>query len=251
MQIKQILATLLALSAQMSYAAYEKIYDCRNETIYAAGDFMEEGLGVYGELDVDSDSQEVTVSRDDGKLHIGVGQMTYGLHEDRNEEITYKRVGTVDTYKVKWPGTYELLLKFYQTGRGIVLYREQSADAWDEMVAFDCSPVKFLESAAIGETSVRKLSQSKFMRLPEKVRDRLNAVDMAFELGDGYYDVKDSQIYEVVKKEGRKYVLQGYILWSKLSYTEDPEFVEAEQKLDRNGLRIGELEETARYASEN
>jgi hypothetical protein len=77
----------------------------------------------------------------------------------------------------------------------------------------------------------------------DKVRQRLEEVDVAFELGDGYYDVQKTQLFRVW--QGGK--ILGYIERIFLSYTEDPELVVALVRYNPNGVRVGEIEVVDRF----
>lgn len=70
----------------------------------------------------------------------------------------------------------------------------------------------------------------------------LQNVDVAFEMGDGYYDVVSTKLF-IVRNEPK---VQGYIELYKLSFTEDPEYVFVVVRYDVKGQRVGELEELGR-----
>lgn len=75
-----------------------------------------------------------------------------------------------------------------------------------------------------------------------RINQILEEVDPSFEMGDGYYNLLQVQLFKV--KDGR--TLVGYIELYKLDYTEDPEIVYAIQRYDARGKRVGEIEETDR-----
>ncbi|MCC6276515.1 MAG: hypothetical protein IT289_01220 [Oligoflexia bacterium] len=85
----------------------------------------------------------------------------------------------------------------------------------------------------------------------ELIRGTLEPVDIAFELGDGYYDVRRCQLHRVFAGlPGRTSTIIGFIDECFLDYTEDPEVVTAIQRFDFLGSRVGEVEETNRVPRE-
>ena len=70
----------------------------------------------------------------------------------------------------------------------------------------------------------------------------LEEVDVAFEMGDGYYDVLSEKLYVI--DDGVK--TKGYIKEYKLSYSEEPETVTVIVRFKANGKRYGDIEETDR-----
>ncbi|MDZ4660172.1 MAG: hypothetical protein SGJ18_01000 [Pseudomonadota bacterium] len=70
----------------------------------------------------------------------------------------------------------------------------------------------------------------------------LEEVDVAFEMGDGYFDVESIKLFIVRNKTK----VLGYLNEVKLRYTEDPEYVFVLVRYDENGSRVGEIEELRR-----
>lgn len=73
----------------------------------------------------------------------------------------------------------------------------------------------------------------------DAVKKKLKSPDVAFEMGDGYYDVKSIDLFLI--RDGNKTV--GYIERYKLSYTEDPEIVTVLVRYSFDGAQVGEIEE--------
>ena len=72
------------------------------------------------------------------------------------------------------------------------------------------------------------------------INKMLEDVDLAFEMGDGYYSVIHLVLYVV--RDGSK--VKGYIEKYKMSYTEDREYVTVLVRYDKNGKRVGDYEIT-------
>lgn len=190
----------------------------------------EEGLGVYGLTETDSDSGGVDFDFEDGSIEsIKVGQMRF------SSPSTSKGDDGATVYKGKRENeTVEVTL--YPSERGTVRY-SRPGKPMRPMAKFDCSSVKEVESASIGDSNVKRLTKSESNALDGKVKKNLDAIDEAMELGDGYYDLVAESLYEVRSKKAKKPVV-GYIRWSKLYYTEDKDHVTVTTKFDRNGLRL-------------
>lgn len=71
--------------------------------------------------------------------------------------------------------------------------------------------------------------------LPSKIVKALDQVDLAFEMGDGYYNLLASAVYEVADEQGR---VVGYIEAGFLSYTEDPEYFLGMAFINSKGKRL-------------
>lgn len=82
-----------------------------------------------------------------------------------------------------------------------------------------------------------KLVEFKDIKSP-KVRAAFTEVDLAYEMGDGYYDVINSAYYMVFTKEGH---LAGFMEAALMSYTEDPELYLVAAFVDTRGERVGEV----------
>lgn len=80
------------------------------------------------------------------------------------------------------------------------------------------------------------------------VKQALQNVDFAFEMGDGYYDVASSALYMVFTGKGK---LAGFMKAALLTYTEDPDLFLVAAFVDAGGVRVGELFELNRYFSIN
>lgn len=87
-----------------------------------------------------------------------------------------------------------------------------------------------------GNTKLIKLTDIR----SSKVQEALKSVDLAFEMGDGYYDVIQSAIYMVFTKNGK---LAGFMEAALLSYTEDPELYLVAAFVNTSGIRQGEVHE--------
>jgi hypothetical protein len=78
----------------------------------------------------------------------------------------------------------------------------------------------------------KNLKFVEFKDLPKKIQNTLSDIDLAFILGDGYYDYLSGATYEVYSDEGK---LVGYYTVDLLSYTQDPEYYLAAAKITLDG----------------
>lgn len=78
-------------------------------------------------------------------------------------------------------------------------------------------PDQILQKAWLGQPNVRLVTSS---ALPLVVADTLNQIEVPFEMGDGYYDLKVSAVYEVTNPNDSSEIV-GYMGAYLMSYTED------------------------------
>ena len=71
-----------------------------------------------------------------------------------------------------------------------------------------------------------------------KVKKTFESVDLALEMGDGYYDVLKSAFYMVFTKDGK---LAGFMEVALLSYTEDPDLYLVAAFVNSKGVRLGDV----------
>ena len=213
--------------------------NCRVVSVNDSKNPWEEGLGVFGDPDADSDSQNVGFWWKGKKLEsVSVGQMSW---TPNTQVVTITDDGKSTQYQIDYSKSASVLLKVYRSEMGVILHRPHFKNKWTMVGTFDCSSVKEVEAASKADKNVRALKSSEVKKLPKTTRDNLNRVDLPFELGDGYYDLKFSRYYVVNSKDGQD--ILGYLLWARLHYTEDNEDIEVLVRFDRNGLRLGKIEQ--------
>ncbi|MCX6116229.1 MAG: hypothetical protein NT027_01705 [Proteobacteria bacterium] len=215
---------------------------CRVVRVETPANWMEEGLGTYGDPESDSDSQEFQVFKKDGRIEeIKLGQNRYS-HQN-GDVIAGLGLRGDDLFKIDIADSdIRLTVRIYPSDRGVVLTSEGSSDS-EIMATIDCSSVAELEAAdpfSEQATNLKKLSQRDISKLPKRVLDQKSKTDVAVELGDGYYGVKSVVTFQVFDSDAMTEVL-GYIDVYSLSYSEGDD-VTALVRFDRNGLRHGELE---------
>lgn len=77
-----------------------------------------------------------------------------------------------------------------------------------------------------------------------KVKNAFQEVDIAFEMGDGYYSTIKSAYYMVFTQEGK---LAGFMQAALLSYTQDPDIYLVAAFITTGGVRLGQLHEINSY----
>jgi hypothetical protein len=96
-----------------------------------------------------------------------------------------------------------------------------------------------LEEVSAGASNLVRLSPSQIKALPKAVKQSMSETDIAFEIGDGYYDLYELHTYQVLDPRSGEVV--GYFEHAFLHCTQGDD-VEAFVKYDRNGLRHGPIE---------
>lgn len=225
-----VLASLVSTSLQ---AATQDIL-CRVASVNEANNPWEEGLGIFGSPNTDSDSQEVHIKLKDGKpVRISVGQPSWTA--GRNATLTTESLADRTLYKATDSAGEELVIGiFSETQRGYVLFKESSADALQKTATFDCSSTDVVLNSNPGETNVQKLTKSQMNALPEAVKQHMAEIDFVDGLNDRGYRLELLNTYKVTNRDGS---LAGFIAVGHLSHV-DSDDVEALVVYDRNGLRL-------------
>ena len=226
---------LIVLSVFLSIPSIAGERECRVVRSEDNNPF-EEGLGVYGDPDVDDDSEIVSLPETGKIVSLSIGQMTWRTKD--GDKITRQETPRKAViYKVvphKGKGYYAVVT--YPSERGVLLRNEEGEDSVFGHI--DCSSVDEVKAASIGSPGTKALTAAQRKALAKEVTTNIDKLDLPFELGDGYYDLKATRLYEV-RKESK---VVGFILWAKLYYTEDKDNVEVTTRFDRNGLWLGEID---------
>lgn len=222
---------LSAFLAQPASAKQPHASSCRVANVSYG--LWEEGLGVFGTPDTDDDSETVSFNWKNKKItDVSVGQMSWNTKE---HSITAKSSARNTAYSITTDDE-AISVKVFASERGVVLIKESEETPWREVATFDCSSTKVVDAASTDDANVTELNKTQLKSLPKGVLDNLNAVDIPFEMGDGYYSIKQKKYYAVRKSKTSKEVV-GYLIWVELSYTEGDD-TEAIVRFDRNGLRV-------------
>ena len=73
-------------------------------------------------------------------------------------------------------------------------------------------------------------------KLGKDVLKCMSEVDVPFEMGDGYYDIRSSKLFAIYYPNSTR--LAGFVEEYKLDYTEDSEIVETEVRFNSKGQRL-------------
>ena len=191
---------------------------------------FEEGLGETGSTYADEDSQQVRLRSN----KVSIGQFTF----DDNDEDTsvssrkYKRrIGYY--YKIDKDETYKIkIYLFNKTKLGVILVKDYGSTRYNPVASIDCND--YSETKKYITSGEAELKRTKFSSLSKKVRSKIRGIDVAVELGDGYYDVVDEKLYEIIKDNE----VVGYKLDVKVYYTEDDEILDDTVYFLANGVRF-------------
>ena len=236
MNNKAILSALACVYSTSLLGAIGPKDRCRVASVNESENFLEEGLGTFGRADGDSQEFYYTTKRGEvDTVHLGQGRWT-----NRSGNITLGAQGSNQVLKVAAvDGNDGLKVVIYPSDRGIVLKTKDDGST-AVLASLDCLNVADVATAAPGESNVKLLSDSERRAIPEKVRKEMALTDVPYELGDGYYDVRSTELYQVISKTNSSQIL-GYVEIYDLYYTEGDDVI-ATVRFDRNGLRLGEIE---------
>lgn len=183
----------------------------------------------------DSDSQELSFRNENGKItSLSVGQMM--IFDGEDGVITQKLEGSTKIITAKDSSRrLTLQLRLFESQRGLVLFAETSGNL-KKLATVDCLSLSDLESSNDSSPNVFRVGFAETKRMDQKVFKRIESVDIAFEMGDGYYDQKSWNLFRVMNpKKGTE--LLGYLVKADFSFTEGDD-VEVSIYFDRNGLRV-------------
>lgn len=239
------LSTLGLMGPVASAAPVTTYESCR---VTAVGlDVFEEGLGVYGDESTDSDSMEVTFRRRDGKVDkVSIGQMSWPgdagdslVVKPTNEKgVTQYLITSRDPANVS--GFVIQIKTFAKSQRGVAFYLSpaETKNNFKKLAEFDCRSVTTVQNSMIGNSNVEKMMEQQRKALSKRVRDNLDALDIGYRMGDGYYDVVRAEEFFVRESTGE---VAGFLIRATVHYTEDDEDIEVLVRLDRNGLYLSGL----------
>ncbi len=230
--------SILGAVALGSNAAFAAELTCRVVTVNESANVWEEGLGVYGSIDADDDSETVfikTIRRQ--PTSISIGQMRF--HSGNTKLLTHKSDEATTSYFIQ-VSDENIQVKIYTASeRGVILRKEIGDARFKQVATIDCSSIEQLETVVAGSSNLVRMTASEVKSLPKAVKAAMSQTDIAFEIGDGYYDLYELHTYKLLDQ--RSGDVAGYFEHGFLHYTEG-EDVEAFVKYDRNGLRHGPIE---------
>lgn len=208
---------------------------CRVVSLNEEVNPWEEGFVVFGEGD--SDAGEVIFRSTGNKLNaIKIGQMVFSKKFGAKILVTLAEKET--KYKISDENQDILIRVYSDSSRGIVLRKEAGESTYSQLAKIDCLNVDHVETADRELENVSLMNSQELRALPAEVQANFSKVDIAYELGDGYYSVKKVTVFKVMDRNTN--VVLGYHHYAICSYTEGDD-VEALVRFDRNGLRIGEV----------
>lgn len=236
-----VLFSAFAVNAQ----AATEYKTCRIDRVNEAYNVWEEGLGVFGS-DADDDSETVVFAYNGKNMqYISAGQTTW-RNKAGDSKITYTqsktKKGTSTIFSINGK-TDAAQFTVNSDERGTFSY-SQYKKKFVTVATFDCSSVEDVNKVGwnFKAANVKLVSRAEYKKISKTVLTNMGNTDIAYELGDGYYDFINGtdRFYQVTAK-GNPKKLVGYIFTAKYNYTEgDP--VVALVRYDRNGLKLGEVE---------
>lgn len=227
---------LASLSLSSIAVAAQKTESCRIYDVNERNNIWEEGLGETGHPSSDSDSQYLEITTVNSRVvRIDLGQ---GGWSNKTDKITKKKNADGIEYLIVEDSGIAVKIQVYESGRGAVSVRKRANGSFGFVAKVDCSSIDALKKTHYDDKNARAFSHEEFLKLPKVVQQRLNSVDIPYEMGDGYYDLKELTYFKVFSKDGE---FIGYIAKALMYYTEDQDEVTAYVLFDRNGLRFGDV----------
>ena len=178
------------------------------------GRVFEEGLAETGGSTYNTEAQIVTVQGDDNNREVRVGETTISA-ADRGE-ISVRETARETTITAYDGYSETIQLKIYKASeKGVILQKEKNAVRFTTVAEIDCADYSEIKRAL---ESGRNVSEREVTsrQVPAEVLRKINQIEVAFAMGDGYYDVKSETLYELSING----VVSGYRLQSELSYTQ-------------------------------
>jgi hypothetical protein len=222
------LIVLSLFSLVTSVMAKDVNHHCDVLTIHNDNVF-EEGLGATGSTAADDDAESVTIKFENDEQTLSIGQHNFSA--DDNDKMLLED-GPKYTKVTASNSTQSVQVTVYKTSKlGVVLQKDKGEKKYKLVAELDCNNYAQVKKQILKRQGQIKEIKSKL--LPENVLNRMNQVDVAFEMGDGYYDVKNERVYSVTIA-GK---LVGYIMETDLRYTEGDDLT-TETYFLKNGVRF-------------
>lgn len=179
-------------------------------------------------MEYGDDNKTVRVERDGflTDIYVGINKYDFQVAKVLVDSSKELKVSIEDKAKKE-----KLMLRLYKNSNlGVVLIKRE--DSYKTLATFDCNDYSKQNKIVISGGIHKKI---RFEKLPENVKKMMGNVDVPFEMGDGYYDLKKREIFIVLNEQK---IVQGYIVESTLTYTEDPELASATDYYQLNGIRF-------------
>jgi hypothetical protein len=234
--MKKSFVILLSLGSLSSFAVSSANYNC---SITSIGDlYLSEKYSEDYKLEVEGGTyslsdevrSDISVEPYGFLTDISIGDDTFDYQNTViNETKSLFNAKIEDTDK-----SNSLLLNIYKkTGLGVLLGKNLKDTSFKMIATFDCNNYS-KEKSKILKSDTEKLKEIQFEDIPRNVLNTMSAVDLGFEMGDGYYDVLVEKIFAVTTN-GKTV---GYIVESEMTYTEDPDEIIVYNYYLANGIRF-------------
>lgn len=182
---------------------------------------FEEGLGETGLYDVDSDSQVVTAVISTTLKSLNIGQHSFDS-DDKNMKISLTETDLKIKITAQMAKTQTVILDVNKASmKGVVLQKDASEKRFKVVAEVDCNDNAKLKSLILSNSRKIKSEEVSAKAIPKKVLNKINQIDVPFEMGDGYYDLKSEKYFALSLDEK----VVGYALESYMTYTEGDDTV--------------------------
>ncbi|MES2802631.1 MAG: hypothetical protein V4654_09090 [Bdellovibrionota bacterium] len=175
---------------------------------------FEEGLGETGDSNADEDSQAVSVEIGESSKDVSIGQHSFSS-DDKDMKISRKDSSALISINVQMGKVQTIKVKVYKKSLlGVILQKDSGINSYHTVAEIDCNDyTKTKELILSGKVASKEIDKA---TLQKAILQKISNIDIAFELGDGYYDLKSEKLMEL-SLDGK---VVGYELQSNLSYTE-------------------------------
>lgn len=178
------------------------------------GRVFEEGLAETGGSTDDVEAQIVKVEIDEAFQELRVGETEVRSFD--GAQVTVRSTATETVVTGDDMRKEVIQLRIYKaSGKGVILQKERDATRFTTVAEVDCNDYTEVKKALESGRNVteRKVTAA---QVPLEIMRKINQIEVGFEMGDGYYDVKSETLYELSIR-GK---VAGYRLDSELTYTQ-------------------------------
>jgi hypothetical protein len=186
---------------------------------------FEEGLGETGNSEVDGNAQNVSIQIRQPYQDMSIRQsyqayqeISIGHHaftsNDEETKISVKESNDATTYTADVDQSQSVKIKVYKKSLlGVVLQKDDGEKSYKTVATIDCNDHSKIKALILSN----KVVFIEAVNIPKAILKKVATnVSVAFEYGDGYYDIQSEKLMEVAF-EGK---LIGYVLETNMSYTE-------------------------------
>lgn len=193
---------------------------------------FEESLAEAGASYVAEETGRLRIEAQNDSGEVNIGDSFFTSEEDTSQIKVFDNIKTQDVTIQNEAQSYKIIL-YKASQKGVLLFKsaEQNRPRYSTVAEIDCADYSKIKRAILkGQASESRVSIKK---LSKELSEKISSIDVPFEMGDGYYDLKYEKLFQL-SLNGQ---VVGYRLESALSYTEGDDTVASTYFL-ANGVRF-------------